>query len=39
VTSDDIKAAASKYFVNDNSLTAIYKREMSRQGRQPRRKR
>lgn len=39
VTSDDIKAAASKYFVKDNSLTAIYKREMSRQGRQPRRKR
>ena len=39
VTSDDIKAAAAKYFVKDNSLTAIYKREMSRQGRQVRRKR
>ena len=39
VNSDDIKRAASKYFVKDNSLTAIYKRQMSRQGRQPRRKR
>jgi predicted Zn-dependent peptidase len=39
VTNDDIKRVAAQYFVKDNSLTAIYKRKMSRQGRQVRRKR
>jgi predicted Zn-dependent peptidase len=28
VTNDDIKRVAAKYFVKDNSLTAIYKRKM-----------
>jgi predicted Zn-dependent peptidase len=28
VTNDDIKRVAVKYFVKDNSLTAIYKRKM-----------
>jgi predicted Zn-dependent peptidase len=30
VTNDDIKRVAAKYFVKDNSLTAIYKRKMGR---------
>jgi len=30
VTNDDVKRAAAKYFVKDNSLTAIYKRKMGR---------
>ncbi len=30
VTNDDIKRVAAKYFVKDNSLTAIYKRKMAR---------
>ena len=30
VTSDDVKRVAAKYFVKDNSLTAIYKRKMGR---------
>jgi zinc protease len=30
VTNDDIKRAAAKYLVKDNSLTAIYKRKMGR---------
>ncbi len=29
VTNDDIKRVAAKYFVKDNSLTAIYKRQGS----------
>ncbi len=33
VSSEDIKRVAAKYFVKDNSLTAVYKRQMSRQGR------
>jgi predicted Zn-dependent peptidase len=34
VTSEDIRRVAEKYFVKDNSLTAIYKRQMGqRQGR------
>ncbi|MFC2160437.1 M16 family metallopeptidase, partial [Acidobacteriota bacterium] len=31
VTNDDIKRVAAKYFVKNNSLTAIYKRSMSTQ--------
>jgi predicted Zn-dependent peptidase len=30
VTNDDIKRVAAKYFVKDNSLTAVYKRKMGR---------
>jgi predicted Zn-dependent peptidase len=30
VTNDDVKRAAAKYFVKDNSLTATYKRKMER---------
>jgi predicted Zn-dependent peptidase len=30
VTNDDIKRVAAKYFVKDNSLTAIYRRKMGR---------
>jgi predicted Zn-dependent peptidase len=30
VTNDDVKRVAAKYFVKDNSLTAIYKRKMAR---------
>ena len=30
VTNDDVKRVASKYFVKDNSLTAVYKRKMGR---------
>jgi predicted Zn-dependent peptidase len=30
VTNDDVKRVASKYFVKDNGLTAIYKRKMGR---------
>jgi predicted Zn-dependent peptidase len=30
VTNDDVKRVAAKYFVKDNSLTAIYKRKMGR---------
>ena len=30
VTNDDIMRVAAKYFVKDNSLTAIYKRKMGR---------
>jgi predicted Zn-dependent peptidase len=30
VTNDDIKRVAAKYFVKDNSLTAIYTRKMGR---------
>jgi predicted Zn-dependent peptidase len=30
VTNDDIKRVAAKYFVKDNTLTAIYKRKMGR---------
>ena len=30
VTNDDVKRVAGKYFVKDNSLTAIYKRKMGR---------
>ena len=30
VTNDDIKRVTAKYFVKDNSLTAIYKRKMGR---------
>jgi predicted Zn-dependent peptidase len=30
VTNEDIKRVAAKYFVKDNSLTAIYKRKMGR---------
>ena len=33
VTNDDIKRVAAKYFVKDNSLTAIYTRMMRRQQR------
>ncbi len=33
VTNDDIKRVAAKYFVKDNSLTAIYTRMMGRQQR------
>ncbi|MDH5744136.1 MAG: insulinase family protein [Candidatus Aminicenantes bacterium] len=33
VTNDDIKRVAAKYFIKDNSLTAIYRRQMgSREG-------
>jgi predicted Zn-dependent peptidase len=36
VTNEDVKRVAVKYFVKDNSLTAIYKRKMgSREGGQP----
>jgi predicted Zn-dependent peptidase len=30
VTSEDVKRVAAKYFVKDNSLTAIYTRKMGR---------
>jgi predicted Zn-dependent peptidase len=30
VTNDDVKRVAARYFVKDNSLTAIYKRKMER---------
>jgi predicted Zn-dependent peptidase len=30
VTSDDVKRVAAKYFMKDNSLTAIYRRKMGR---------
>ena len=30
VTNEDVKRVAAKYFVKDNSLTAIYKRKMAR---------
>ncbi len=33
VTNDDIKRVTATYFVKDNSLTAIYRRKMSRQRR------
>ena len=36
VTNEDIKQAASKYFVKNNSLTAIYEREMGRARRRGR---
>jgi predicted Zn-dependent peptidase len=32
VTNDDIKRVAAKYFVKDNSLTAVYARKTARQG-------
>ena len=37
VTNDDIKRVAAKYFVKDNSLTAIYTREMAAQTKRKRR--
>jgi predicted Zn-dependent peptidase len=30
VTNEDVKRVAAKYFVKDNSLTAIYTRKMGR---------
>lgn len=36
VTNDDIKRVTAKYFIKDNSLTAIYTRKMSRQRRRTR---
>ncbi len=36
VTNEDIKHAAAKYFVKNNSLTAIYEREVSRARRRER---
>jgi predicted Zn-dependent peptidase len=36
VSNEDVKRVAAKYFVKDNSLTAIYKRKMSsREGGRP----